>query len=68
MDTHTEIFFGKESSLGQNNRERTKKIFKIIFQSKVTEVYLISCSNLKEQICNFSLKKNFEIFSLARCP
>ena len=44
-------------SLGQQDWERTKNVFKIIFQFRVAEVCLILCNELEEHLCNFWLKK-----------
>ena len=48
------------SFLGQYDWEKTKKICKIIFQSKVIEVYLILYDDLEEHLCNFWLQTKFE--------
>ena len=46
-------FLARRSSIGQYDRDTTKKCFIIIFRSKVMEVYLIVCSGLEDYLCSF---------------
>ena len=61
-------FLAWRSCLEQYDWDRTKKFVKIIFQSKVTEVYLILYNDLEEHLWNFWLKNNLEKSQSYCCP